>query len=99
MAMNKNWGDRADKDLFFTILSVKNIGDISGSEWTTIGNHMRQLGYGFTNEGCRHVFLDCFVMVPTFASSRARRPSNGPAATLLVRLVRSLLDGLAFPVL
>ena len=53
--MNKNWGDRADKDLFFTILSVKQIGVISGGEWTTIGNHMRQLGYGFTNEGCRCV--------------------------------------------
>lgn len=51
--MNKNWNDRADKDLFFTILSVKNIGVISGAEWTTIGNHMRGLGYGFTNEGCR----------------------------------------------
>lgn len=51
--MNKNWNDRADKDLFFTILSVKNIGVISGSEWTTIGNHMRSMGYGFTNEGCR----------------------------------------------
>jgi hypothetical protein len=50
---NKNWNDRADKDLFFTILSVKNIGVISGSEWVTIGNHMRTLGYGFTNEGCR----------------------------------------------
>ncbi|RGP66840.1 hypothetical protein FLONG3_8712 [Fusarium longipes] len=53
---NKNWNDRADKDLFFTILSVKNIGVISGSEWTTIGNHMRSLGYGFTNEGCRQHF-------------------------------------------
>lgn len=52
---NKNWNDRADKDLFFTILSVKNIGVISGAEWTTIGNHMRGLGYGFTNEGCRYV--------------------------------------------
>lgn len=51
--MNKNWNDRADKDLFFTILSVKNIGVISGSEWVTIGNHMRSMGYGFTNEGCR----------------------------------------------
>lgn len=51
--MNKNWNDRADKDLFFTILSVKNIGVISGTEWVTIGNHMRSLGYGFTNEGCR----------------------------------------------
>ncbi|KAK2072904.1 hypothetical protein P8C59_007230 [Phyllachora maydis] len=54
--MNKNWNDRADKDLFFTILSVKHIGVISGSEWTTIGNHMRSLGYGFTNEGCRQHF-------------------------------------------
>lgn len=51
--MNKNWNDRADKDLFFTILSVKNIGVISGQDWTTIGNHMRLMGYGFTNEGCR----------------------------------------------
>jgi hypothetical protein len=55
--MNKNWNDRADKDLFFTILSVKNIGVISGTEWVTIGNHMRSLGYGFTNEGCRYVLL------------------------------------------
>ncbi|PNP37891.1 hypothetical protein TGAMA5MH_10232 [Trichoderma gamsii] len=54
--MNKNWNDRADKDLFFTILSVKNIGVISGAEWTTIGNYMRGLGYGFTNEGCRQHF-------------------------------------------
>ncbi|KAF6842949.1 hypothetical protein CMUS01_02605 [Colletotrichum musicola] len=54
--MNKNWNDRADKDLFFTILSVKNIGVISGSEWTTIGNYMRSMGYGFTNEGCRQHF-------------------------------------------
>ncbi|KAH8178047.1 hypothetical protein LIA77_03129 [Sarocladium implicatum] len=53
---SKNWNDRADKDLFFTILSVKNIGVISGSEWTTIGGHMRSLGYGFTNEGCRQHF-------------------------------------------
>ncbi len=63
--MNKNWNDRADKDLFFTILSVKNIGVISGSEWTTIGNHMRTLGYGFTNEGCRYVAmggLQCFAV-------------------------------------
>ncbi|KAJ2902369.1 Actin cytoskeleton-regulatory complex protein PAN1-like protein 1 [Zalerion maritima] len=55
-AINKNWNDRADKDLFFTILSVKNIGIISGGEWTIIGNHMRSLGYGFTNEGCRQHF-------------------------------------------
>ncbi|KAK8086412.1 hypothetical protein PG994_001386 [Apiospora phragmitis] len=54
--MNKNWNDRADKDLFFTILSVKNIGVISGAEWTTIGGHMRTIGYGFTNEGCRQHF-------------------------------------------
>lgn len=56
MNMNKNWGDRADKDLFFTILSVKNIGVISGSEWAAIGNVMRTMGYGFTNEGCRYVY-------------------------------------------
>ncbi|KAK8129681.1 hypothetical protein PG999_002061 [Apiospora kogelbergensis] len=54
--MNKSWNDRADKDLFFTILSVKNIGVISGAEWTTIGGHMRTMGYGFTNEGCRQHF-------------------------------------------
>ncbi|KAK3392628.1 hypothetical protein B0T20DRAFT_60754 [Sordaria brevicollis] len=54
--MNKNWNDRADKDLFFTILNVKNIGVISGSEWITIGNTMRAMGYGFTNEGCRQHF-------------------------------------------
>ncbi|EGX93184.1 hypothetical protein CCM_04556 [Cordyceps militaris CM01] len=57
MAMNnKNWNDRADKDLFFTILTVKNIGVISGAEWTMIGNYMRSMGYGFTNEGCRQHF-------------------------------------------
>ncbi|KAH7040560.1 uncharacterized protein B0I36DRAFT_344287 [Microdochium trichocladiopsis] len=54
--MNKNWGDRADKDLFFTILSVKNIGVITGAEWSTIGNTMRMMRYGFTNEGCRQHF-------------------------------------------
>ncbi|KAG6015784.1 hypothetical protein E4U43_004805 [Claviceps pusilla] len=53
---SKSWTDRADKDLFFTILSVKNIGIISGGEWSTIGNHMRSMGYGFTNEGCRQHF-------------------------------------------
>ncbi|CAK7217182.1 hypothetical protein SBRCBS47491_003085 [Sporothrix bragantina] len=53
---SKNWNDRADKDLFFTILSVKNIGVISGAEWITIGHHMRTLGYGFSNEGCRQHF-------------------------------------------
>jgi len=53
---SKNWNDRADKDLFFTILSVKNIGVISGSEWVTIGNALRAMGYGFTNEGCRQHF-------------------------------------------
>jgi len=51
--MNKNWGDKADKDLFFTLLSVKNVGVITGSEWATVGNTMRMMGYGFTNEGCR----------------------------------------------
>lgn len=55
MMNSKNWNDRADKDLFFTILSVKNIGVISGAEWTIIGQHMRTLGYGFSNEGCRYV--------------------------------------------
>ncbi|KAI6360130.1 hypothetical protein MCOR25_006837 [Pyricularia grisea] len=53
---HKNWSDRADRDLFFTILSVKQIGVISGAEWQTIGSHMRTLGYGFTNEGCRQHF-------------------------------------------
>lgn len=56
MNMNKNWGDRADRDLFFNILFVKNIGVISGAEWAAIGNAMRIMGYGFTNEGCRYVF-------------------------------------------
>ncbi|KAG6004115.1 hypothetical protein E4U21_001386 [Claviceps maximensis] len=53
---SKSWTDRADKDLFFIILSIKNIGIISGGEWSKIGNHMRSLGYGFTNEGCRQHF-------------------------------------------
>ncbi|KAG6029054.1 hypothetical protein E4U41_000505 [Claviceps citrina] len=53
---SKNWNDRADRDLFFTILSVKNIGVVSGGEWSMIGNHMRCMGYGFTNEGCRQHF-------------------------------------------
>ncbi|EHA50491.1 hypothetical protein MGG_17135 [Pyricularia oryzae 70-15] len=53
---HKNWSDRADRDLFFTILSVKQIGVISEAEWQTIGSHMRTLGYGFTNEGCRQHF-------------------------------------------
>lgn len=52
----KHWSDRADRDLFFSILSVKNIGTISGSEWNVIGSDMRTLGYGFTNEGCRQHF-------------------------------------------
>ncbi|CAK7264976.1 hypothetical protein SEPCBS119000_001270 [Sporothrix epigloea] len=52
----KNWNTRADKDLFFTILSVKNIGIISGIEWANIGHHMRVLGYDFSNEGCRQHF-------------------------------------------
>ncbi|KAG6275287.1 hypothetical protein E4U47_000971 [Claviceps purpurea] len=53
---HKNWNDRADKDLFFTILSLKDVGLISGEEWCRIGNHMRSLGYRFTNEGCRQHF-------------------------------------------
>ncbi|KAG6102918.1 hypothetical protein E4U31_003235 [Claviceps sp. LM219 group G6] len=53
---HKNWNDRADKDLFFTILSLKDVGLISGEEWCRIGNHMRCLGYRFTNEGCRQHF-------------------------------------------
>lgn len=55
MMSHKNWNDRADKDLFFTILSLKDVGLISGEEWCRIGNHMRCLGYRFTNEGCRYV--------------------------------------------
>ncbi|KAJ4412481.1 hypothetical protein N0V85_003695 [Neurospora sp. IMI 360204] len=70
--MNKNWGDRADKDLFFTILNVKNIGVISGSEWITIGNTMRAMGYGFTNEGCRQHFQGL---------RRAQHKSEGGVAT------------------
>ncbi|CRK20738.1 hypothetical protein BN1723_002705 [Verticillium longisporum] len=53
---NKSWNDRADRDLFFTILSIKCIGIITGPEWTSIGNSMRSMGYGFTNEGCRQHF-------------------------------------------
>ena len=64
--MNKNWNDRADKDLFFTILSVKNIGVISGAEWTTIGGHMRTMGYGFTNEGCRYVSITIMTLVSSY---------------------------------
>ncbi|KAG6088151.1 hypothetical protein E4U15_006705 [Claviceps sp. LM218 group G6] len=56
MMSHKNWNDRADKDLFFTILSLKDVGLISGEEWCRIGNHMRCLGYRFTNEGCRQHF-------------------------------------------
>ncbi|KAG7129338.1 hypothetical protein HYQ44_000027 [Verticillium longisporum] len=52
----KSWNDRADRDLFFTILSIKCIGIITGPEWTSIGNSMRSMGYGFTNEGCRQHF-------------------------------------------
>ncbi|KAK3364767.1 hypothetical protein B0T24DRAFT_537125 [Lasiosphaeria ovina] len=51
--MNRNWNDRAEKDMLFAILSVKNIGTISAAEWAAIGSHMRSMGYGFTNEGCR----------------------------------------------
>ena len=64
--MNKSWNDRADKDLFFTILSVKNIGVISGAEWTTIGGHMRTMGYGFTNEGCRYVSITIMTLVSSY---------------------------------
>ncbi|KAG7118092.1 hypothetical protein HYQ45_015593 [Verticillium longisporum] len=53
---NKSWNDRADRDLFFTILNVKCIGIITGPEWTSIGNSMRSMDYGFTNEGCRQHF-------------------------------------------
>ncbi|KAK4662687.1 hypothetical protein QC763_605780 [Podospora pseudopauciseta] len=75
--MNKNWNDRADKDLFFTILSVKNIGVISGSEWTTIGNHMRSMGYGFTNEGCRQHFQG-LRRAQNKADSSTVNPDNSP---------------------
>lgn len=64
--MNKNWNDTADKDLFFTILSVKNIGVISGAEWTTIGGYMRTMGYGFTNEGCRYVSITILTLVSSY---------------------------------
>ncbi|KID63395.1 hypothetical protein MAN_07596, partial [Metarhizium hybridum] len=75
----KNWNDRADKDLFFTILSVKNIGVISGAEWTTIGNHMRTLGYGFTNEGCRQHFQG-------LRRSQNKAEANGTAPELSRRV-------------
>ncbi|KAK4175961.1 hypothetical protein QBC36DRAFT_16587 [Triangularia setosa] len=75
--MNKNWNDRADKDLFFTILSVKNIGVISGSEWTTIGNHMRSMGYGFTNEGCRQHFQG-LRRAQNKADASSVNPDNSP---------------------
>lgn len=68
---NKNWNDRADKDLFFTILSVKQIGVISGGEWSSIGNTMRMLGYGFTNEGCRYV-INLFLLCCWLVSSLSR---------------------------
>ncbi|KGQ08569.1 hypothetical protein BBAD15_g6084 [Beauveria bassiana D1-5] len=69
---NKNWNDRADKDLFFTILSIKNIGVISGAEWTHIGNYMRSIGYGFTNEGCRPhrlLLLPVCPLVPAYPTA------------------------------
>lgn len=53
MNAQKNWSDRADRDLFFSILQVKDISVIGGAEWSSIGNAMRTLGYVFTNEGCR----------------------------------------------
>ena len=86
--MNKNWNDRADKDLFFTILSVKNIGVISGSEWTTIGNHMRTLGYGFTNEGCRYVAMGVLLCLLCFCCG---------LMLLLVRSMPSLSSPLSSP--
>lgn len=51
--MNKHWGDKADKDLFFTLLSIKDVGVITAPEWAIVGSAMRMMGYGFTNEGCR----------------------------------------------
>ncbi|KAL6400564.1 hypothetical protein AUP68_16277 [Ilyonectria robusta] len=87
---NKNWNDRADKDLFFTILSVKNIGIISGAEWTTIGNHMRTLGYGFTNEGCRHNWMFRLLAHVTFLSPAGERLGNLNRS--IVRLPQSVVD-------
>ncbi|KAK2605954.1 hypothetical protein QQS21_003680 [Conoideocrella luteorostrata] len=72
---SKNWNDRADKDLFFTILSVKNIGVISGAEWTSIGNQMRLLGYGFTNEGCRQHFQG-LRRIQNKAEANGSHPAN-----------------------
>lgn len=63
---SKTWNDTAEKFLFFTILSVKNIGVISGAEWTTIGGHMRTMGYGFTNEGCRYVSITILTLVSSY---------------------------------
>ncbi|PFH60023.1 hypothetical protein XA68_11544 [Ophiocordyceps unilateralis] len=82
---SKNWNDRADKDLFFTILSVKNIGVISGAEWTTIGNHMRSLGYGFTNEGCRQHFQG-------LRRAQNKADSNGVVADTASRRVDPTLN-------
>ncbi|KAJ4307040.1 hypothetical protein N0V88_000415 [Collariella sp. IMI 366227] len=76
--MNKNWNDRADKDLFFTILSVKSIGVISGSEWTTIGNQMRSMGYGFTNEGCRQHFQGLPIPSSVTAGMAPQAPMTMP---------------------
>ncbi|KAL1902185.1 hypothetical protein Cpir12675_000085 [Ceratocystis pirilliformis] len=54
--MNKTWTDRADRDLFLSILMVKSVGIVSGAEWSQIGALMRGQGHGFTNEGCRQHF-------------------------------------------
>ncbi|KKF97280.1 hypothetical protein CFO_g405 [Ceratocystis platani] len=54
--MNKTWTDRADRDLFLSILMVKSVGVVSGAEWSQIGALMRGQGHGFTNEGCRQHF-------------------------------------------
>ncbi|CAK7267512.1 hypothetical protein SEPCBS57363_002627 [Sporothrix epigloea] len=53
---SKIWNTCAEKDLFLTILSMKDIGVISRAEWVTIGRHMQILGHNFSNEGCRQHF-------------------------------------------
>jgi hypothetical protein len=53
MVYNKAWTERADCDLLYTIITVKNLGIISGVDWSEIGAIMRSMGYWFTNEGCR----------------------------------------------
>ncbi|KAL1913684.1 hypothetical protein Sste5344_000648 [Sporothrix stenoceras] len=81
MMNSKNWNDRADKDLFFTILSVKNIGVISGAEWTIIGQHMRTLGYGFSNEGCRQHFQGLRRAQNKIEPSNGTTPGSGAIST------------------